>query len=241
MCGGALLAFQANAEAQYGPFPGSCPGGCGGGYVQPVVQYPCAVQQPIYQTRLQPIMQTQLQPQQFVTYRDVAVTQYRQEQIATQVPVTTMQQVTRDEGHYQMVWVPRMVTHQVPTTTYQTQIGYRTVPYQVTQRVAQVETRMVPQQTVQYIPQTTVGAVVGCNTCPSAAIYQQACLPSAGYGAAATLPAAPPVSNAPPAIESTTQQPVVPDPPAAPQTSMHGDWQRVEPRHAAATTDETIR
>jgi hypothetical protein len=209
--------------------------------IQPAAPCGCAQQsyipvQPIYQTQLQPVLQTQLQPQQFVTYRDVASTQYRQEQIATQVPVTTMQQVTRDEGSYQMVWVPRMVTHQVPTTTYQTQIGYRTVPYQVTQRVAQVETRMVPQQTVQYIPRTTVSAMVGCNTCPSAAIYQQALMPGWGYGVAlpAQTAAAPP--GAPP-VQSTTQQPVVPEPPA--ETSMHGDWQTVEPRHAAAPTDQT--
>lgn len=254
---GALLAFQANAEAQYfgRPFRDGAPcGSCGQAYVQPVQQYipqaaPCGCAQqayipiqPVCQTQLRPIVQTHLQPQQFVTYRDVASTQYRQEQFTTQVPVTTMQQVTRDEGAYQMVWVPRMVTHQVPTTTYQTQVGYRAVPYQVTQRVAQVETRMVPQQTVQYIPQTTMATTVGCNTCPSAAIYQQALLPGVGYGVAlpaqtAAAPAAMTPPGAPPVESTTSQQSVVPEPPA--ETSMHGDWQTVEPRHAATPTDQT--
>jgi hypothetical protein len=169
-----------------------------------------------------------------MSYRDVAVTQYRQEQFATQVPVTTMQQVTRDAGSYQMVWVPRVETVQVPQTTYQTQIGYRTVPYQATQRVAQVETRMIPQQTVQYIPQTTIAG----TCCPQNGVYQQAMVPGIGYGT--VIPSAPALSVQPgaPAIHSTTpqQQQLVPNPP---ETSLHSDWQTVEPRHAAAPTETT--
>lgn len=244
VCCGSLLAVSADAEAQIGRRPlAGAPCGCGATYAPPVAPLspcPCAVSQPIVQvqpicqTQLQPIVQTQLQPQQVVSYRDVAITQYRQEQVAVQVPVTTVQQVTRDEGSYQMVWVPRMVTHQVPQTTYQTQIGYRTVPYQATQRVAQVETRYIPQQTVQYVPQTTIGSAC----CGPAGVYQQAMLPSAGYGAVIPQYTAPPALPGAPTIQSVpAQQPLVPNPP---ETGMHSDWQTVEPRHATAPTDMTM-
>lgn len=242
MCCGAMLAITSSAEAQFGrrPFahPGApCPGGCGAAYAPPVAPCPCAVQQPIVQvqpcqTQFQPVVQTHLQPQQMVTYRDVAVTQYRQEQFTTQVPVTTMQQVIRDAGAYQMVWVPRVETVQVPQTTYQTQIGYRTVPYQATQRVAQVETRMIPQQTVQYVPQARVAG----TCCPQTGVYQQAMLPGYGYGGAVIPQTFAPAPGTPTIQSSPAQQQLVPNPP---ETSLHNDWQTVEPRHATAPTDAT--
>jgi hypothetical protein len=62
------------------------------------------------------------------------------------VPVQTCRQVTVDEGCFQQVWVPKLVSKNIPQTVYQQQVSYRSVPYQVMQRVPVMETRMVPQQ-----------------------------------------------------------------------------------------------
>ena len=85
-----------------------------------------------------------LVPQQVTTYRDVPQTCYRQEPVCTTVPVTTCRQVTVDEGCFQKIWVPRMVTKSVPQTVYQQQVSYRTVPVTTMTRVPVTETHMVP-------------------------------------------------------------------------------------------------
>lgn len=100
---------------------------------------------------VQPIVENCLVPQQCLTYRDVPQTCYRQEPVCTMVPVQTCRQVTVDEGCYQQVWVPKLVTKSVPQTLYQQQMSYRNVPYQVMQRVPVMETRMVPQQRMQFM------------------------------------------------------------------------------------------
>jgi hypothetical protein len=126
---------------------------------QPAVN--CQSQQPVgnYQTP-QPVVETQMVPQQMMTYRNEVVTQYRQEAVTQNVPVTTYQNVTVDEGGYQMVYVPKPVTKQVPQVVYQPQTSYRSVPYQVTQQVPQLVTQMVPQQVVRQQPSTMTSAAV---------------------------------------------------------------------------------
>lgn len=136
------------------------------GCPQPI---PCAVPQilpqapptqlpaptPAQQTSYQPVIETQYVQQPTVTYRDVVETQYRTEPVSQTVPVTTYENVSVDEGSYQSVWVPRMVTKQVPRVGYQTQTSYRQVPYQVSRRVPEYGTQSVPTQTVRYVPSTT--------------------------------------------------------------------------------------
>ena len=53
----------------------------------------------------------------------------------TTVPVTTYKQVTVDEGCWQRVWVPKMVTKQIQCTQYQKQTSYVKTPIQVRKRV----------------------------------------------------------------------------------------------------------
>jgi hypothetical protein len=127
-------AFAASAQAQvFNPFD-TChvcqP-------VVPVVVDPCAT-----------CVQTTLVPQHQVTYQNVTETRYRQETVATQVPVTRYRQVTRDEGGYQTVWVPKMVTRNVPETVYEQRLTTRSVPYSVTTQIPQVRTVYTPQTTV---------------------------------------------------------------------------------------------
>lgn len=109
------------------------------------------------------VVETQMVPQQVTTYRNEVVTAYRQEAITQAVPVTTYRDVIVDEGSYQTVYVPKQVTKRIPQVSYQQQIAYRSVPYQMTRQVPQVVTQMVPQQTVKYQPysfQTTMAAPV---------------------------------------------------------------------------------
>ena len=103
---------------------------------------------------VQPMMQTTLQPQQVITYQTVPQVQYQRQTYVENVPVVSYQNVTVDEGGYQMVWVPRPVQKQVAQTVLQPQVRYRDVAVQVNQQVAQVQTQLVPQQTLSYVPQT---------------------------------------------------------------------------------------
>ena len=89
-------------------------------------------------------VQPQYRPQTTVTHRQVTETQYRTEMVTEQVPVTTYENVTVDEGGYQQVWVPKVVTKQVARTTVQNRMSTRTVPVQVT--------RTVPEYTTTYVP-----------------------------------------------------------------------------------------
>jgi len=70
-----------------------------------------------------------------VRYRDVTRTEYRMQPETRQVPVTRYRSVTVDQGAWHKIWVPRIVTRQVPETVYENRTSYRQVPYQVTQRV----------------------------------------------------------------------------------------------------------
>lgn len=70
-----------------------------------------------------------------ICYQDIICTEYRMVPQTRTVPVTTYQQVTVDEGCWQRVWVPRMVTKQIPRTQYRQETSYVRSPYQVRRRV----------------------------------------------------------------------------------------------------------
>ncbi len=116
----------------------------------------------------QPVVGTQMVPQQVTTFRNEVVTQYRQEAITQNVPVTTFRDVVVDEGSYQTVYVPKQVAKRIPQVSYQQQVVYRSVPYQVTRQVPQVVTQMVAQPVVRtqaYAFPTAVSPVVACGPC----------------------------------------------------------------------------
>ena len=113
----------------------------------------------------QPVIEMQMVPQQTTVLRNEVVTQYRQEAVTQNVPVTTYRNVVVDEGGYQMVYVPKQVTKQIPQVTYQQQLAYRTVPYQVTRQVPQVITQIVPQQIVRTQPCTTCQTSLSSSRC----------------------------------------------------------------------------
>ena len=155
----------------------------------------CVQPQPIVQmhTQMRPVMETQYRQEQYTVYRDVPRTDYRVEQQAITVPVTSYRQVTVDEGNYQQVWVPKMVSKMVPQTAYQQQMVCKTVPVQTTQRVAEVATRTVPVQSVRYVPQTyqTVTMQPACGTCTTGAIAPGAIGMNYPYPATAAAPVYP--------------------------------------------------
>lgn len=175
---------------------------------------PCACSRPApapqvtVQPQVQMVPQTVTVPQ--VSYRDVTRTEYRTQAETQTVPVTTYQTVSVDEGSWQQVWVPRIVQKQVPQVTYQQQVSYRQVPYQVTQRVPQVsyqtQTTMVPR--VGQVAQST------CNVCGTHGM------------AAAPIYSAPPMATAPPppiaVPQHATQQPVMLGTELQPLSSLSG-------------------
>lgn len=70
-----------------------------------------------------------------ICYQDIICTEYRMVPQTRNVPVTTYKQVTVDEGGWQRVWVPKMVTKQIPQTCYRQETTYVRQPYQVRKRV----------------------------------------------------------------------------------------------------------
>ncbi|MCY2968331.1 MAG: hypothetical protein NT069_32655 [Planctomycetota bacterium] len=108
----------------------------------------CGCSRPV----LQPVVETQYTQRRVVRERDQVATEYRTQPVQETVPTTVMENVTVDEGGYQTVWVPRLTTKPVAKTVYQTRIGYRTVPVQVTRRVQEYGCETVPTQTVRYVP-----------------------------------------------------------------------------------------
>lgn len=175
----------------------------------------CGCQQPVFQptavpqTTYQPVIQTQYVQQPAVTYRDVVETQYRSEPVTQTVPVTTYDNVAVDEGSYQSVWVPKMVTKQVPRTSYQTQTTYRNVPYQISRRVPEYTTQTVPTQTTRYVPTTTMvqSCPTGCLPATAALTYPQTPIQNT-Y----TVPPVPPATAIVPPPYTTTAVPTYPTP-----------------------------
>lgn len=108
------------------------------------------------------VPQVTVRPQTVVTHRQVTETQYRTEMVNEQVPVTTYENVTVDEGGYQQVWVPKVVTKQVARTTVQNRMSTRTVPVQVTRTVPEYTTTYVPVgTTITSIPAATGSYLTG--------------------------------------------------------------------------------
>ena len=122
-------------------------------------------------TRPRPVVTTSFAPRQVTSFCDVTETQVCHKQVVENIPVTTCQNVTVDEGGYQMVWVPKPVTRQVAQTSVRQQVKTVSVPVQVTKRIPQVSTQMVPVQTVQYVNETVpvgpmaMAMALTCNTC----------------------------------------------------------------------------
>lgn len=117
-------------------------------------------------TTYRPVVETRYRCETCLTHRDVVKTSWRQEACCETVPVTRLRNVTVDEGCYKLVWVPRPVTRQVPQTTYEQRLRYRTVPFQTIQRVPHLSTKLVPEQRVRYVPgeTQTFCTTPGCPT-----------------------------------------------------------------------------
>ena len=183
---------------------------------RPADQCNCGAQQQVISQPVigqQQIIETQMVPQQTTVMRNEVVTQYRQEAVTQNVPVTTYRNVVVDEGGYQMVYVPKQVTKQVPEVTYQQQIAYRSVPYQATRQVPQVVTQMVPQQIVRTQPYTYQTTQVATMI---AAPVARGCAPcGTAYGIAPYAPISQSYISAPAVASPLIYNPVTMLPPTA--------------------------
>lgn len=201
-CGVMLLAFSAGSadvvHAQWGLPCIDCCTTCAAPYVPP----------PVTQTYVQPVVSTQYRQQQQISYQDVAQTEYRQEAYYQSVPVTTYENVTVDEGGYQQVWVPKLVTKTVAKQGYQTQLSQRTVPYQVTRRIPQVTTRLIPEQRISYQSSYTTSYLPSVYT-----TYNTALLPPLTTPIIAAAPITAPLAAQPiPRRTASSSVAPVPDP-----------------------------
>lgn len=147
-CGGAgvglnLSLFPPCLYCNQPPPFGGC-GGCGCG-MPTVVPQPTIVPQASY----------------------VPQTQIRREAYIENVPVTTLQPVTRT------VYVPQQVTEMVPQTVYQPQMRYRDVAYQTLQPVIATPLPITPYQPASYTQPVApscaapTGTSAGIPTMPS--------------------------------------------------------------------------
>ena len=160
------------------------------------------------------VPQSTMCPQPMMSYLEVPKTIMHQQAVQVQVPTTTYQQVTVDEGGYQQVWVPRMVTKNVAQTVMQTQVQYRQVPQTVIERVPQVSTQWIPQQPQigsVYSPSMAYGAY------PIATPTTVTPVPE--YNPAPLNPVPSPMSNSATVPRAFT-----------PQTSQIQEWQQVRQR-----------
>jgi hypothetical protein len=175
-------------------------------------------------------VQTHLKAEQVTTLRPVTETQVRQETYIEQTPVTTVHNVTVDEGGYQMVWVSKPVTRQVARTTVTQQVKSRQVPVQVMKMIPETTTRMVPYQTVQHVPEIVpvVGPVLTaapCTTCGHTALWP------APIGLAAELPLLPTITALPATTPLSAHTPT-PITAAAPSPADDDGWHTIQPRAA---------
>ncbi|MCC7419877.1 MAG: hypothetical protein IT428_06340 [Planctomycetaceae bacterium] len=153
--------------------------------------------------RTRPVIETRMRPQQCVTYQDRKRVACRTEAYCETVPVTKVDCVTVDEGCYQMVWVPKPVTKSIPRTEYHQRTAYRTVPYEVCEKVPVTYTQMVPEQTIRYVTEhvavTTTAPVPLCMpqpACPPASACGPFGIPSVTPGFGGGVPGIPGI-NAP--------------------------------------------
>lgn len=133
---------------------------------------PCGAMLPQGAMSLRPEMMTVMQP--------VTRTEIHQEAYTVDVPVTTYRQVTVDEGGYQQVWVPKLVTKSVPETVVQKEVRYRTVERQVTQNFPQTITRLVPQQMQAMTPPPPTASPAGPVATPTGSSARPATTPAEG-------------------------------------------------------------
>ncbi len=164
-------------------------------------------------TTVHPVVETSYRQENFMTYRNECRTALRQEAYCEQVPTTQVENITRDEGCYQMVWVPKPVTRQYAKTVYQQRTAYRNVPYQYTVQVPQMNTRVVPQQSVRYVQKTQTFTQPMQQICPPAQpvfaqpVPQAAALPAPMIAPSCAVPVSAPSCAAPgivPASASVT-------------------------------------
>jgi hypothetical protein len=157
-------------------------------------------------TTVHPVVETRYRQENFMTCRTECRSACRQEAYCETVPTTCIENVTRDEGCYQMVWVPKPVTRQVAKTVYQQRTAYRSVPYQYTVQVPQMNTRVVPEQSVRYVQRTQTFVEPMQPTCaqplfgpaPQAAAYPPPITPNCAVPDCAVPQVAPtPVSSLP--------------------------------------------
>jgi hypothetical protein len=185
---------------------------------------PAPAVQVIPQTTYQPVVETQYAQQPVLQQRDVIATEYRTEPVLETVPATVVENVVVDEGSYQTVWVPRLTTKAVARTTYQSRTAYRTVPYQVTRRVAEYATQTVPYQSVRYVP--TTGSALAYTPTPG---YTTAVLPPVYGGTTiASTPIFPtPIASASPGATTGLVPPAryadTPSTPISPRSASNAD------------------
>ena len=161
--------------------------------VPPVVGPPVAISQ----TTIRPVTETRFVHRPIRTTRQVQETHYRNEQYTECVPQTTMECITVDEGCYQMVWVPKPVTKQVPKTIMTQRVACRQVPFTVTRNITECTTQCVPIQTTRYVCETTR---LPCVTTP----YSAASPPVEPTCAVPSMPMMPPGGQAQPMFNSPT-------------------------------------
>ena len=167
------------------------------------------------ETEMHPVYETRFRQEQTVTEREITETCYRKESYKETVPVHTTRKVTVDEGCYKMVWVPKIVTKELPETHYVERVAYRTVPYTVTRKIPEVTTKTVPYNVVKYVPATTVKQTYpGTPTCAQAASYAPPSCAAPFASCAAPLP-----TYVPPAPSSDAPlSPMPPEPEASRET-----------------------
>ncbi|MCA8999887.1 MAG: hypothetical protein KDA80_23025 [Planctomycetaceae bacterium] len=202
-------------------WPGSRPCPC------QTAPFPVAGPVAIPQTVVIPQIQTRLRAETSTHTVPITRTERKLEAYVEDVPTTTYRQVTVDEGGYQQVWVPKLVTKTVPETTVQKQVKYRTVEREITEQVPQTVTRLVPERVASVAVKPLIPRPV-----PTVAV----CPP--GF-APVTPPAAPLIPAAPGIVVPSVPNPyspAVPTPPDQPKPLPENtaQWQKV-PRKITET------
>lgn len=147
---------------------------------KPKMQCLCAPVQMV----TKPVYETCYRKEQCVTQKQFVETHYKDELYTVTCPVTKYDCITVDEGCYQQIWVPKLVTKQIPRTEYLHKTACRQVPYQVTKCVPEVSTKMVPYQRVRYVqcPSTCVAGVTLGTSCGPNLPGPSCGVPDAHYG-----------------------------------------------------------